>query len=427
MSGVHDSIAFQALAALQDEERSIFMPYLEDIKKSSWYPDIFADRSMSSEAKAAVDPEADRYIYPEPPESDDYRKIERLTEEEEKRGVAPLRAVYLIEYYMKNAVHCLRAGDARAAAKFCAVYSHVIADMAEPIHAVNPSIVDLVVPPPPELVGLELHANVEGLCAKVDITGYRPRTLGSSVPRAVMVAYAGLDEARRTGAAQTVKIVQALYAGDRDRATAFSQKAQNESARKTTDFMHTVVQLAQAEDSNGTDALDLCSYPYARADVDMLYRYRPLVDVSIVPFSGGKALPLCLTEKDGAGTEHVHGLSVVPFLGPPFSPDCHRSAEVEYYLVPSAYKRFRARVGANPLLDKGKLKIRFTVTGDEKELFQSSVMSLNHPPAEIDVNIENHHWLRLSTLYATNPTPEDAQGAKCSWALHGVWAEPRLE
>ena len=109
MSGVHDNIALQAFNVLPNGEQKIIRPYLEDLKKSSWYPDFFADRTMPKSVKRKIDPEADRFMYPLPPKSSLYKKILKLTEEEEKTGVAPLRYVYLIEHYFKNALKSLKS------------------------------------------------------------------------------------------------------------------------------------------------------------------------------------------------------------------------------------------------------------------------------------------------------------------------------
>ena len=148
MSGVHDGIADQALRALPPRARAVYEPFRDEFLRTCWYPDVFADRTMSAAAKAAIDPEADRFIYPDPPRSARYNRILKLTQQEEDQGVSPLRQLYLAEHYLEAAVASLRAGDARAAAMFCGVFSHTIGDVGEPIHALRPQIVDLVVPPP---------------------------------------------------------------------------------------------------------------------------------------------------------------------------------------------------------------------------------------------------------------------------------------
>ena len=68
MSAVHDDIAMQDLSVQSDKIKEQFEDYIQDFKDSSWYPDVFADRAMSAEKKYSIDPDADRFIYPLPPE-----------------------------------------------------------------------------------------------------------------------------------------------------------------------------------------------------------------------------------------------------------------------------------------------------------------------------------------------------------------------
>ena len=241
MSAVHDEIAMQALSVQSAEIKEKFEPYIHEFKESSWYPDYFADRSMSNAKKDAIDIEADRFIYPLPPSTTWHKRLEKLAEEGHAYSDAsPLLQVYLIRFYMRNAVESLQQGDVKSAVKFCGVYSHLIGDTCEPIHAISPALLDVIVPPPHEFLGLELHANVEGLKAPVVITGYEPKLLGKNLEQAEMGAFAGLVQSHKFGAAQATPIVQALYAKDNETATVLSSLAQSESARHFADFIFTV-------------------------------------------------------------------------------------------------------------------------------------------------------------------------------------------
>lgn len=425
MSGVHGQIAIQAAKTLPPNERAIFERYIAELEHASWYPDHFADRKMPLESKMKIDPEADRYIYPERPTDAVQTRIDELTENEAKLGISPLRSVYLAEHYLPLAVEAMRSGDEKAAVKFCGVYSHTIGDTAEPIHAVHPSIVDLVVPPPPEYAAFELHAGLESLKAPVNIEGYQPQLLGTNVQQAVQQAYVGLVRAAKVGASQAVPMAQAIYTNNRARAVELSSLAQNESARNTADFMHTVMQLASSQASSDMPKLDLCNYPYAACSVDMLYRYRPTVDVSLIPYSG-KNYPLSL--RSSGGIESVHGLGMVPYLGPPYTADHLRQTSIEYFMIPGAYRRFKARVGVNPLFENTVGAAIFTVLADGQEIARSPEMNLSSMPFQIEADLSSCRWLTLKMHYSVNPTFEDQRRfAAISWALHGVWAEPVLE
>jgi hypothetical protein len=427
MSGVHDAIATEALSVQPLEIRKAFKPFINDLKSSSWYPDYFADRSMSKAKKRKIDPEADRFIYPDPPRSNRQKQLEELSERYTYSDAPPLKQVYLIKYYLQNAVNSLKSGDPKSAVKFCGVYSHVIADICEPIHAMSPATLDIVLPPPKKCIGLELHANVEGLKAPVKIKGYSPKLLGRNLKQAEMGAFAGLIHAHKTGAKQATLIVQELYKGNREKAIAYSSVAQSESSRHFADFIFTVYTLGCNTTETNHHSLDLCEYPYISNTVDMLYRYQPLKDVSLIPYSGGKLHPLSLKNNKGK-VEAVHGLGVVPFLGPPMSKSHKRNASIEYLIVPGAYKLFSARVGLNPKFKESFSSVIFEVFGNGKKLATSKKIAPGEPAESIEAKLEKTSTLTLTMHYVNSPTSDDAKAVKThlAWISHGVWAEPRL-
>jgi len=346
-----------------------------------------------------------------------------MTEKEVEDGTSPLREAYLIPYYLDNAVQSLKVGDLKSAIKFCGVYSHIIGDMAEPIHAVNTRIIDLVLPPPKEYIGLELHANIEGLKAPVDISGYEPVLLGRNLQQAEMGAFAALMKIQKMGAAHAVPITDLLYKGKKSEARQMTGRVQNQSSRCFADFLLTVCYLAEKSDSEA-GCLDLRSYPWVAADTDMLYRFQPMIDISLIPYSGGSHHPLGLLGADGKITDY-QGISMVAFLGPPFSPECKREAFVEYYLAPGAFKFFKARIGGNAHFKKTAVGAVFSVLGDEKELYRSEVIRTEDQPIDIEVPIGSSRWLKLLVNYSPNPTRKD-QSNQCDWAMHTVWADPCL-
>jgi hypothetical protein len=424
MSNVHDDIALKAFRTLPPEMRKQFTPFLDNLKESSWYPDYFADRTMSQEEKAKIDPDADRFIYPDQPESDWYKKIIAVTEHDMAfTGAPPLRMVHLIEHYLDRAIASISAGNMQHTIKYFGVLSHVIGDTVEPIHAVDPRVIDFVLPPPKKFLGLELHANVEKLSARVDLKDYRPVLLGKNREQILMGTYARLAAAHSLGASLALPIVQALYAGNRKKAVLLSQKAQNTSARLFADFMYSVLELHDNIDR--TDgSLDLAVYPFVRVAMDMLYRYRPAVDISLIPYSGGKYHPLSIVHNKKI--EKVHGIGVVGLMAPPFTADRVREAVIEYMIIPGAYRTFRSLVGLNPLFKDALCGAVFSVTGDGKELVRSGTIKPGDDSELITADITNVRWLTLAMRYTNNPCFEDVKRLHCAWASHGVWAEPTL-
>jgi hypothetical protein len=333
----------------------------------------------------------------------------------------------LIEFYLNGAIESLRNGDIKSAIKLCAVYSHVIADIGEPVHAVNPALLDIIVPPPEEFLGFELHANVEGLKAPVDIAGYTPKLLGSNPAQAEMGAFAGLVAVHKFGAASITPIVRALYGHDEEQARAISGLAQSESAKHFADFIFTVFSIAAGDLPADSYTCDLCEYPCIDNSVDMLYRYQPIIDHSLIPYSGGKMVPLSLMDDDGVVC-NMHGMGVIPSLGPPFSDEHIRNVDITYYFVPGAYSNFTAQVGVNPLIPESMPTVQFTVMGDDRILAKSRVLSPGDAAETITAELDDFRFLTLRMSYVDTPPFEQLKGVSShvGWASHGVWGEPVL-
>ena len=428
MSAVHDDIAMQALSVQSDEIKKQFKDYIHEFTKASWYPDYFADPSMTQEKKDKIDTEADRFIYPLPPETELQKKLANLAEENYSYSDAPpLTSIYLINFYLENTIKNLRQGDVKAAVKLCGVYSHVIADICEPIHAISPAILDVMVPPPKKFLGLELHANVEGLKAPVDIRGYTPKLLGANLAQAEMGAFAGLLASHRFGAAQVTPIVQALYASEIDKATALSSLAQSESAKHFADFIFTAFAIANNDADQKSHYCDLRKFPYISNSVDMLYRYQPIIDQSLIPYSDGKMHPLALLEENDS-IVNICGLGVVPSLAPPFTDEHIRNADIEYLLVPGAYKEFFAKVGLNPLFKEAMPSAKFQVIGDGKILAESATFLPGDKYQNLVAELKNTQFLilRMSYVHTQHHDKLTTVSNHLAWISHGVWGEPVL-
>jgi hypothetical protein len=427
MSAVHDAIATAALSVQPKKIQDIFIPFIEDLKTSAWYPDYFADRSMSKKDKDKIDPEADKFIYPLPPKNQTQKRFEAIAESQTYTDASPFHQAYLVGHYLKNAVKSLKNGDIKSSIKFCGVYSHVIADTCEPIHALSPFILDITAPPPSRHIGTELHANVEGLKAPVNISRHKPKLLGGSLKQAEMSAFSALIKSHQFGASMATPIVQALYAGRKKEAVALSGKAQSESAKHFADFIYTVFHLAESKGSQKkSSTLDLRTYPPVETKVDMLYRYKPLADVALIPYSGGKSCKLEIIDKSG-NRKKVKGLGVVPFLGPPFTKDILRDAWMEYYLEPGAYQKFKAKVGLHPAFPEATPSVIFSVELDGKEAARTKPLKRMEPAALLEADLGNARWLKLKIRYHRNPSKKDlATVKKLCWIGHCVWAEPQL-
>jgi hypothetical protein len=448
MSAVHAEIALAALGSLRGKAKELFAPFGRELSKASEYPDIFADFSMPEERISSIDPEAPKLIYsaglpcrrkksfkpgpdshfgafPPNPDKALARKISTITEKDACLGIVPLRYAHLAGLFMRKALESLAGGDARLAAKFCGVYSHVIGDIGEPVHALTPHVIDCVLPPPSNLQGLELHFALENnLKAKPFIGSYSPSVLGHSRERAEIGIHMKLAELARLAASLAVPMAAALYKGDVEESRRLGSIAESASAKLTADFLQTVAVLHFRHCSKDSGSLDLRKYPVASTDMDMLYCGRPSIDCSPLPYSGGRSVPMFLFNASRCKTA-VKGIGMIATMAPPFDKRL-RTGSAEYYLVPGGFKTFKAMVGVNASFTEALTPTLFKVYADGVEVASCGPLREGDAACKLEADIRGARWLKLGISYAANPTPEEAARLNCAWASHAIWAYPAL-
>ena len=424
MRQVHDAIVLGALSVQDDEIRGVLNPYIEDLVRSSWYPDMTAKVRKTN-------PKDARFLYPSPPKTAWQRKLDRIGLKRKFWtwcGEPPFHYAYLCGHYLQNAVRSLKTGDIESAVKFCGVYSHVIADIIEPGHAVFDWALDIFAPVSFQDASREIYTNKECLQGPVDIKGYRPRLLGKNLKQAEMAAVTGLIEGSRFGAALALPMEKALYSGKIKEGKRLSSCAQNEAARRFADFIHTAFHFAGQKENDFDHSLDLCKHPFIAAEISCFCRFRPLVDVFLDPSHIDethfilKTTPLALLSEDGGSIEQVHGLCVMP-------DGIRTEGTVDYLLVPGAYNRFSARVGFNPTFKQSLSFVSavFTVLGDGRELARTKRVRLGEAPVHVQAELGRTRFLTLSMRYSGKLSSAEQETFQSGTsAAHGVWAEPAL-
>jgi hypothetical protein len=433
MSQVHDAIVLAAFSVQENKIKKVFNPYIEELKESSWYPDKAGDIRKN-------DPQNVRFLWPRPPKTSWQKKLARISLTSKFWtwcGEPPLNYAYLCRHYLENAVRSLKIGDIKSAVKFCGVYSHLIADVIEPGHAVFDWAIDIFAPFSCQNPSGEMFTNKECLRGPVSIKGYHPKLLGKNIKQAELGAIADLLEGSRFGAALAIPVENAIYSNKIKKATQFLCRAHNESAKKFADFLYTVFYLANQHKKDFDRCLDLCRHPFIFAEISCFCRFRPLVDIFLDPscfrteadfnsYSVGtfilKPQPLSLLSKDKKKAEKVHGLCVMP-------KDIRSEAIVEYLLAPGAYSKFSAKVGFNPTFKKSLSFISavFTVLGDGKVLARSKAVRFGEAPVLLQAELGRTRFLTLSMRYSGNlSSKEQKMFRRYTSAVHGVWAEPVL-
>ena len=418
---VHEYIVKKGFELLPSEIKKNWVKGKESMLATCMYPDIYADRNKIKNNKLI------KYLGPNPPKASWYRKILKEIKENTAVSVSDVvveRDIYLYIYHLKKIINHLKKNEYKESGKFAGVFSHIIGDTFQPIHLLNPSVIDLILGVPEKFLSFELHSGIEGISAFPKIKNYSPQLLGSSLPRAIMGFYRKIkilsDKARYT----TIPMVEAVYSENLKKAKELAGISVEFAVKVFADFLFTSWNLSQNKKIKPWP-LDLTEYPHLSSLVDMLYRYRPLKNISLIPYSGGKHYPLSLREKNGKILK-VNGFGVIPYLGPKktaIQKIKEREAKIEFFIWPESYSFFKSKAGLNPLFNESKGKVVFRIFADDKLIFKSGYFSPKDNAIEIKVKLpEKIHFLTLSMLTVKEPPAPLAKTHP-----HGVWAYPVLE
>lgn len=414
---VHHYIAEKGFDLLPSEIKKEWKRGKEFMLATCMYPDIYADRS-SIKNKEVI-----KYLEPFPPKTLWYKKLVREIEKNPVNfisDVIPEKQIYLLAYYLRKTINQLKEKKYEEAGKFAGVFSHIIGDSAQPIHLLNPSVIDLISGVPEKFLSFELHSGVEGISAFPEIKNYNPEILGSSLPQAIMGLYKKTKIMSEKARYTTIPIVRSIYSKNIKKAKEYASISVEFAVKVFTDFLFTCWYLSQNKKID-LKPLDLTEYPYFSGEIDMLYRYRPLKNISLIPYSGGKFYPLSLKEK--GRTLKVKGFGVLPYVGPKKTPVKERDAKITFFIWPKSYSFFTAKAGLNPFFKESKGKVVFRVFADDKIIFQSKSVSPQMPAIDIEVELpEKIHFLTLSMLTVKEPPSPIVKTHP-----HGVWAYPVLE
>lgn len=397
------------------------------ILKTCQYPDIFADRNIRKEEKEKIDPEADLYLEPAPPETIWYRQLLRKSRAGPVKYLADITAeerIYILFHYLKNTIACLKRGDPKRAAKFAGVLSHYVGDLVQPIHLLNPQVIDLLIEVPEKFMSFELHSGIESISGYPQTGDYEPEILGDNFARALMGLYRKLTRITEAARYTTIPLIKAVYASQAEETVKLAEKSVRSATIVFSDFLRTAWALAHNEKIIPRP-LDLADYPWIGATVDMLYRYRPIRNFSLIPYSNGKKLPLTLLDENRKPMR-VSGLGVIPYLGPLKTVARTikaRDARVDFLVWPGSYSKLKAKVGLNPLFRERNGQVVFRVFADDKLIGKRGPFSPADPYADFAVALpQKMHFLTLSALTTVEPSQPTV-----THHPHDVWADPVLE
>jgi len=385
----------------------------EDILKTCMYPDIYADRKVK---KSLIE-----YLPPLPPKTKWYKKLLKKIEKNPVKILSfhPAEYLYLIEFYFRKVVYFLRKKDYKKASEYSGIFSHFIGDFLQPIHTLNPSFIDFLIDIPEKYLSIELHYKIESITPNIKIRKkYKPEILGPDIKISSLKFYSKIYNSMEEIRKDVLKMVDLLYKDSR-KVEKYAEIAILKSTYLFSDFLLTSIFLSQNKIKENF-SISLIDFPYINCDIDMLYRYRPMKNLSLIPYSG-KSYPLKL--KINGKIKNVNGLGVIPFLGSIIPGEKRkRDARIEYFILPKTFNKFKAICGLNTLFKNSSGKVIFRVFSNDRIIFKSKSIGIEDEAIFLEVNLpQDTIFLTLSML-----TVEEPEYPIWENHPHGIWAEPEL-
>ena len=201
----HQRISRAALQLLPEREKEMLGPAADSlIEKYCLYPDWY--RSALREENLEKIERYKPYVH--------LPLLQELGKWHKNMDSDSEICFYIAATLMHQAVIHLRGDDPLEAAQYMGSLVHFIEDNACPVHVVADKLLAELMPVPDELQPLRLHGAVEGPPFPIDVSGYEVSVLGTNVVEAAAAFYPRFLQIRRSGRAQSISIVQAIYRGD---------------------------------------------------------------------------------------------------------------------------------------------------------------------------------------------------------------------
>jgi hypothetical protein len=391
--GPHRAITRAAVAALPQWERDLLGPEAKGLEDHCLIPDqVYTDKANAKFAAMETQPGV---IY--------IQSLHLPLQQEEN--------LKTLHYFISKVVLSLQAKQSGDAARYMGTLCHIMEDFGSPSHTVPGdnmfTLIQQFIPPTERMAGQLLHSPVEIGEWEVDLAGYQPRQLGSTVDEAAWRLLHRVHEGIINARSTTVPIIQALYAGEPEQVKTQQLRAATLDARIVADALHTCLCLG-AQRLEPQPAADIASYWPLEAES----LYWPQKQFFSQPHWGHPQVNACLA--DGRTS---HPLSLLRD-GAPYTPSSGISVgigkPVSYLLPKGSFRRFTVSVGLHAELGKtGRVEFRLLV--DDK-LSKSVILNGTDSAEAWDCNITGASRIQLSC------ENRGLQGK----AAYAIWAEPRL-
>lgn len=326
----------------------------------------------------------------------------------------------VMRYFVGKAVDAVKAGNVGDAARYMGTICHQLEDYGSPSHTMPGdnmfTLLRQFLPPSEAMKDQLMHGPIESGEIKVDIAGYKPALLGTTVDEAAWRlmhrAHEGILNARST----TIPIMQALDAGDQEGVVKNQLKAATKDAKIVADALHTILCLGtQKFEPASQDALKSVAID-AFWPVEATSLYYPQTQFFSSPYwghprtgvtlEGGKrSVPLVLQVEEASGVVQrgfTRGISA------------GMGKTLTYLLPKDVYARFTVYGGLHSTLG-AKGRVEFTINGDGKPL-ATAIVNGTGPAKAFDCDLTGISQLQLTLT---------SRGLD-SKSNYAIWAEPLL-
>jgi hypothetical protein len=231
----HQRIARAGLAQLPTADREMLGASLDSLANAyCMYPDWYRD-VVRKKNKAMI---AHYKPYVQLPLLEDLVSW-HITEDTDSET-----CFYIVSTLMQRAVTHLQVGDTDQAAQYMGSLVHFIEDNACPVHVIDNKLLADLHPIPERLKPFILHRQVEEPTFPIDIRGYTPQILGTTIIDAAHAVYPRFRSNRKNARNQAAPILEAIYADNRTVADQYRAQAAIPAAQLLADVVHTICVLA---------------------------------------------------------------------------------------------------------------------------------------------------------------------------------------
>lgn len=303
------------------------------------------------------------------------------------------KTAYQIQYYFNRVVETLREDDLEQAARWAGCLLHYLEDSGSPAHTMpgdnQMGLMQDLLQVPEAFKNRAMHGLIEEGKLWVNISGYKPQLLGTTVEEGVFNLIERYNAMVRNARAQVIPILQGVHAGDQEAINAGQMRAARMDAEVVADALHTMlcvakerfepeeVALLAARDVSTLRATEVIHQSYFPQHVYFSDPYFGSPVKGGVLAQGKERQSLALTVlKDGkpAEQEFEKGLG----LGTGF--------RMTYALPNLVYDQFECTLGLHATLGV-EGKAAFRVLADGKDIFRSEELTGASPAQKVTLPV----------------------------------------